>query len=139
MPMNFTRRAALLPAPLAAMLIQGRQPLPRKPGRSALGGIICGNPLWLASALECIQDAVWRISNPAAEQMPTSAQHFIINPLTGRGMHNFFITHPSTENRALELRKLAAELGITDAIYEPAAGGVARLPAHSIRPSGTWG
>ena len=43
--------------------------------------------------------------------MPATAHMFIINPLTGRGVDNWFSTHPNTENRIAELEALAQEMG----------------------------
>ena len=36
---------------------------------------------------------------------------FIINPLTGRGVDNWFSTHPNTENRIAALEEMAREPG----------------------------
>jgi heat shock protein HtpX len=38
---------------------------------------------------------------------------FIINPLSGRGVDNWFSTHPNTENRIAELEAMARETGET--------------------------
>jgi heat shock protein HtpX len=99
-----------LVAPFAAMLVQAGISRSREYSADRLGATICGNPEWLASALLKIQDAVRRIRNIPAEQVPAHAHLFIINPLTGRGMDNLFSTHPSTENRVAALRKLAVEM-----------------------------
>jgi heat shock protein HtpX len=74
-----------------------------------LGAAICGNPLWLASALAKIHEAARRIPNPAAERVPAAAHVFIINPLTGQGLDSWFSTHPNTENRIAALEELARE------------------------------
>ena len=125
--------AAMLLAPLAAMLIQMAVSRSREYQADRLGAMLCGNPYWLASALARIHEAVRRIPNPVAERLPATAHLFIINPFTGRGMDNLFLTHPSTENRIAELEKLAAEMGV-------ARGGdpVAR-PQNRPRPLGPWG
>jgi heat shock protein HtpX len=104
--------AAMLVAPLAAMLIQMAISRQREYQADRLGAIICGNPLWLASALGRIQEIVRRVPNPLAERVPAMAHLFIVNPLTGGGMDNLFRTHPSTENRIAELYKLAVEMGV---------------------------
>src|SRR4029077_11039967 len=78
-----------------------------------MGALICGNPMWLASALGKIEHYARGIRNEPAEAAPATAHLFIINPLTGEGMDNLFSTHPNTENRVAELEKLAAELGAT--------------------------
>ena len=93
--------------------------------------MICGNPLWLASALRKIEHYARGIPNEQAEAAPATAHLFIINPLTGQGMDNLFSTHPNTENRIAELEKLAAELG----------PGPSRVPrsASSGSAGGPWG
>ena len=78
-----------------------------------IGAHICGQPLWLASALQKIEYYAHRIMNPTAEESPTTAHMFIINPLSGQGMDNLFSTHPNTQNRIAELQKLAASMGQT--------------------------
>jgi heat shock protein HtpX len=76
-----------------------------------MGARICGQPMWLASALARIDDAAHRIPNPEAEHAPATAHMFIINPLSGHGMDSLFATHPSTGNRIAALQQLAASLG----------------------------
>lgn len=124
--------AAMLVAPFAAMIVQMAISRSREYQADRLGAFICGNPLWLASALEKIQTYARRIANPFAERVPAMAHLFIINPLTGRGMDSLFSTHPSTENRIAELMKLAQEMGITGA-----AGGTGL--GEPSRPRGVWG
>jgi heat shock protein HtpX len=102
--------AAMLVAPVAAMLVQMAISRSREYQADRLGAMICGNPLWLASALSKIQSIVRRVPNETAEAVPATAHLFIINPLTGRGFDNFFSTHPNTENRIQELEKLAHEM-----------------------------
>jgi heat shock protein HtpX len=102
---------AMLVAPFAAMMVQMAISRSREYGADRMGGLICGNPLWLASALRKIQSAAQRIPNEEAEQVPAAAHVFIINPLTGHGVDNWFSTHPNTENRIAELEALARELG----------------------------
>ncbi|RUW20950.1 protease HtpX, partial [Mesorhizobium sp. M1A.F.Ca.IN.020.06.1.1] len=74
------------------------------------GAEICGNPLWLASALDKIARGAERIPNPDAERNPAMAHLFIINPLHGERMDNLFSTHPSTENRIAALQQMAREM-----------------------------
>ena len=104
---------AALVAPIAAMLVQMAISRSREYQADQIGARICGNPLWLASALVKIQTAVrGGMRNAQAEMVPGAAHMFIINPLSGRGMDNLFSTHPSTENRVAELEKLAQEWGL---------------------------
>jgi heat shock protein HtpX len=103
--------AAIILAPLAAMLVQMAISRSREYEADRIGAHICGEPLWLASALQKIDHYARRIMNPVAEEAPTTAHLFIINPLSGQGMDNLFSTHPNTENRIAELQRLAAEMG----------------------------
>jgi heat shock protein HtpX len=117
-------------APLAAMLVQMAVSRSREYQADHVGGLVCGNPLYLASALRKIEHYARDIPNEQAEAAPGTAHLFIINPLTGQGMDNLFSTHPNTENRIAELEKLAAELGAT-------ASPASREP--SAPPAGPWG
>jgi heat shock protein HtpX len=122
--------AAILLAPLAAMLVQMAISRSREYQADRLGGLICGNPLWLSSALQKIAGFAQHIENPSAEAAPATAHIFIINPLSGHGIDNFFSTHPNTENRIAELESLAREMGVTS--YRSS-------PASSARPAaGPW-
>jgi len=123
--------AAIIVAPLAAMLVQMAVSRSREYQADKLGGMICGNPLWLASALRKIEHYARGIPNEQAEAAPATAHLFIINPLTGQGMDNLFSTHPNTDNRIAELEKLSAELG----------PGPSRVPqsARAHGPSGASG
>ena len=71
------------------------------------GAEICGNPLWLASALGKIARSASHVPNYDAERNPATAHMFIINPLTGAGVDNLFSTHPNTENRIAALQEIA--------------------------------
>jgi len=105
--------AAMLLAPFAAMLVQMAVSRSREYQADRLGARICGNPLWLASALQKIQNTAPSIPNEIAEGAPATAHMFIINPLTGRKGDSMFSTHPSTQNRIAELEKLGREWRIT--------------------------
>ncbi len=118
--------AAIILAPLAAMLVQMAISRSREYEADRMGAHICGEPLWLASALQKIDHYARRIVNPVAEEAPTTAHLFIINPLSGQGMDNLFSTHPNTENRIAELQKLAAEMG--QGVSSSVASGPARGP-----------
>jgi heat shock protein HtpX len=111
-------------APLAAAIIQMAISRSREYVADRMGGDICGNPIWLASALRKIAGGVSMIPNEPAEYRPATAPLFIINPLSGRPMDGLFSTHPATENRVSELLAQAEAKGLTDA------------PA---RRSGPWG
>jgi heat shock protein HtpX len=100
---------AMLVAPFAAMLVQMAISRSREYEADRVGAAICGNPLWLASALERIHAAARSIEYPQAERIPAAAHMFIVNPLTGRGMDNLFTTHPNIENRVAALVQLHHE------------------------------
>ncbi len=102
----------LILAPLAAMIIQLAISRTREYSADKLGGEICGNPLWLASALEKISGGVARIPSESAERHPASAHLFIINPLHGQGMDNLFSTHPAAANRIAALVEQARAMGV---------------------------
>ncbi len=124
--------ALMILAPLAATLVQMAISRSREYEADRIGAEICGNPEWLASALEGLQRTVPRIDNMAAERNPATAHMFIVNPLHGGKMDNLFATHPATENRVAALRALP---------------GAARAPAAPRREtvrtgphrSGPWG
>lgn len=99
---------AMIVAPLAAMLVQMAISRTREYSADRRGAEICGNPLWLASALAKISGAASRIHNNDAERNPATAHMFIINPLSGERMDNLFSTHPDTGNRIAALERMAA-------------------------------
>ena len=103
--------AMMILAPLAAALVQMAISRSREYEADRVGAEICGNPIWLASALKKIQGFAARIDNQAAERNPASAHMFIINPLHAFKHDKLFSTHPATENRIAALEKLAAEGG----------------------------
>ncbi len=98
-------------APLAAMLVQMAISRTREYGADRMGGEICGQPMWLASALQKLEAGSRRVDNPVAENNPATAHMFIVNPLHMRSMDSLFSTHPKTENRVRALRELAVETG----------------------------
>ena len=121
----------MIAAPFAAMLVQMAISRTREYAADNLGARICGNPMWLASALSRIENAAHQVPNYDAERNPATAHMFIINPLTGQGMDNLFTTHPSTENRIAALQQLAAEMG--GQVGMPMGG------RNSPPPQGPWG
>jgi heat shock protein HtpX len=99
--------AIMFLAPMAALLVQMAISRTREYEADRVGAEIAGQPLWLARALENIQDSAQRIGNHDAERNPATAHMFIINPLSGHGMDNLFSTHPSTANRVARLQGMA--------------------------------
>ena len=98
-------------APMAAAVVQMAISRSREYEADRVGAEICGNPLWLASALEKIQGFASRIDYDRAEANPQTAHMFIINPLHVHKRDKLFSTHPNTENRIAALVKLAEEQG----------------------------
>jgi heat shock protein HtpX len=94
-------------APLAAMLVQMAISRTREYSADRLGAEICGHPLWLARALQKIEQLAAGVVNQSAERHPASAHLFIINPLHMGGVDNLFRTHPSTADRMRRLQELA--------------------------------
>lgn len=142
----------MIVAPMAAMVVQMAISRTREYAADRMGAQICGEPMWLASALSKIAGGVQRVHNPDAEANPATAHMFIMNPLSGERMDNLFSTHPNTENRISELRKLSDGglgtggrasfgQGAPDAGSGPWSS-AARRPASSSVPShpkGPWG
>ncbi len=100
---------AMIVAPLAAMLVQMAISRTREYSADRRGAEICGDPLWLASALQKIAGAAQQIHNDDAERNPATAHMFIINPLSGERMDNLFSTHPNTDNRIAALQAMSSE------------------------------
>ncbi|MEM6490311.1 MAG: zinc metalloprotease HtpX [Pseudomonadota bacterium] len=94
-------------APLAAMVVQMAISRSREYEADRIGAEICGQPLWLASALQRIQGAAKGIDMPSAERSPATAPIFIINPLHMHSVDGLFSTHPKTEERVRRLVAMA--------------------------------
>ncbi|WP_026352542.1 zinc metalloprotease HtpX [Yoonia vestfoldensis] len=120
-------------APFAAALVQMAISRTREYAADKAGAEICGNPLWLASALEKIAVGAARIDNTAAERNPATAHMFIINPLHAHKHDNLFATHPATQNRVAALRAMAGQAR-PEAARQPARTGV----PSTRRRSGPW-
>lgn len=105
--------ATAILAPIAAGIIQMAISRTREYGADAEGGQICGNPLYLANALEKIDYYAKHGELPNAK--PETSHMFIINPLAGsaKSIANLFSTHPLTEDRIARLREQANQQGIT--------------------------
>ena len=123
--------ALMILAPLGAMVVQMAISRTREYAADEMGARICGQPMWLASALQKIDNAAHQIPNEDAERAPATAHMFIINPLSGRGMDSLFSTHPATENRIAALQRLAPSGGF-------ASGGALRGRAPANAPSNPW-
>ena len=95
-------------APIAASLIQLAISRSREYDADKTGGEICGNPLYLASALEKIEYYAQH-SAPLHDASPATAHMFIINPLENAkvALKGLFSTHPATSERIARLRQQA--------------------------------
>ncbi len=98
-------------APIMAMVVQMAISRTREYEADRMGAMICGRPLWLASALERIEAAAHQVENAEAEHNPATAHMFIINPLHGHAVDSLFSTHPATANRVARLREMAGVSG----------------------------
>jgi heat shock protein HtpX len=98
-------------APIAAMLVQTAISRTREYAADKGGAEICGQPLWLASALRKIERMAHEAAYQPAEKNPATAHMFIVNPLSGKSVGALFSTHPTTDDRVARLEQLAREWG----------------------------
>jgi len=99
----------LMLAPMAAGLIQMAVSRSCEYEADEGGAKLCGHPLWLASALAKIDDANHQGKFQSAEEHPSMAHLFIINPLTSQKLSELFMTHPLTSDRIKRLQAMARE------------------------------
>ena len=126
-------------APMAAAIVQMAISRTREYAADKAGAEICGQPLWLAAALERIAAGSARIDNDAAERNPATAHLFIINPLHAHRHDSLFATHPATGNRVAALRAMAAQGGGSPGVGDRPLS-ASRVPkARSRRQEGPWG
>ena len=100
----FAAIAMMILAPIAAMLIQLAISRSREYLADEGGAKLCGNPLYLASALRKLErgkEAIPMDANPA------TANLFIVNPFSARGITKLFSTHPPLEDRIMRLEEMA--------------------------------
>ncbi|WP_298626462.1 zinc metalloprotease HtpX [uncultured Legionella sp.] len=94
-------------APIAAGLIQMAVSRSREFEADKGGAELTGKPLWLADALLKLEHANHRGNFQQAENHPTTAHLFIVNPLSGDKFRQLFVTHPPTAERVERLRAMA--------------------------------
>lgn len=94
-------------APIAAVIIQLAISRSREYAADEGGARICGNPLWLASALRRLERAAHVVPTHA---QPATAHLFIVNPLRGGGIFSWFSTHPPVEERIARLEAMAGRM-----------------------------
>lgn len=108
--------------PIAAAVVQMAISRAREYEADREGAEICGDPEWLAGALERLESYSARAVNEGAEANPAMAHMFIINPLSGGGLRGLFTTHPPTAERVARLRAMRGGGGLAfDAAPQPAA------------------
>ncbi len=107
--------ATVILAPIAATLIQLAVSRSREYDADKTGGEICGNPLYLANALEKIERYA-QTAAPMSQAGTATAHMFIINPLENskKTLKNLFSTHPDTEDRIAHLREQARDMRLLD-------------------------
>lgn len=96
-------------APLAATMVQLAISRAREYEADKLGAEICGRPLWLASALERLDQGARAIDNNTAERNPATAHLFIVNPLHAHSVDSLFSTHPPMAERIARLRAMTGQ------------------------------
>jgi heat shock protein HtpX len=102
--------AAMILAPMAAMLVQMAISRGREYEADRMGAEICGQPQWLASALAKLHAGTQQIHNEAAERNPATAHMYIANPLAlAGGMSSLFSTHPPMEERIARLQAMGGQ------------------------------
>ncbi len=101
--MLIIKLAALILAPLAAVLIRMAISRTREYQADSTGAVISGNPEGLASALQKMESYARR--RPL--QVNEAASHmFIVNPLAAKGLSGLFSTHPPIQERVKRLRSM---------------------------------
>ena len=98
----------LILAPIAAALIQMAVSRSREYKADEGGGELCGNPNYLADALEKISQYSTRRTMQNATE--ATAHMFIMCPFSAKDMQKLFSTHPSTQERVSLLRRQAEEM-----------------------------
>lgn len=124
--------AMMILAPMAAMLVQMAISRTREYEADRGGAEICGNPDWLADALEKLEAGSRQIDNQAAEDNPATAHMFIINPLHAHKRDKMFSTHPNTANRVARLREMSGN-PVTSPVVTPAGPQGPWSPRHGGR------
>jgi heat shock protein HtpX len=97
----------LIVGPMAATVVQLAISRAREYEADRFSAEVTGDPRWLASSLQRLEEAKTGHVNETAEAYPASAPLFIINPLSGLRMDALFRTHPPTEDRIRRLLAMA--------------------------------
>jgi len=123
-------------APMAAGLVQMAISRTREYSADRDGALICGNPGWLATALQKIEQLAHNRLMPTAERNPGSAHMFIINPLIKGGIDNLFRTHPPTEERVRRLLAMGGTSGSGETARSDTSRATARRRGGSVPTAG---
>ncbi|MFH1806607.1 MAG: zinc metalloprotease HtpX [Pseudomonadota bacterium] len=126
-------------APLGAALVQMAISRTREYDADKMGAEICGQPLWLASALARLDQGVHAIPNMDAERNPATAHMYIANPLSGKGVDSLFSTHPAMENRIARLKAMAGSGNMPNVSSPTRMSSSSSKPAVARRRSRPWG
>ena len=96
-------------APIAALLLQLAISRSREYKADEEGARLIGKPLYLARALEKLEQS--NRARPMNFGSPTSSSLFIVNPFNGGTLVSIFSTHPPMDERIRRLRELAKQMG----------------------------
>jgi heat shock protein HtpX len=96
-------------APLAALMLRLAISRNREYKADKEGALTIQRPLFLASALEKLEEGNRR--RPMQMGSPTSSSLFIVNPFSGGSFVSLFMTHPPLASRVRRLEQLADQTG----------------------------
>lgn len=103
-----TALLVLILAPIAASLLHAAVSRSREYEADRKGGELCGNPRYLASALEKIEAAAQRTQMRISKRKGEATAHmFMVNPFSGGQISSMFSTHPDTQERIEKLIHMA--------------------------------
>jgi len=98
-----------LTAPIGALMLRLAISRNREYKADREGAMTIQRPLYLASALEKLEEGNRR--RPMQMGSPTSSSLFIVNPFSGGSFVTLFMTHPPVASRVRRLEKIADETG----------------------------
>jgi heat shock protein HtpX len=132
--------AAMIVAPMAAMMVQMAISRTREFAADKMAAELCGRPDWLASALARIGGLAGRGRIESAERNPATAHLFIANPLSGSRFAGLFATHPPMEQRIAKLNELGMSWGDDPFQIDGSSGTSSSRPANKGQSdTGPWG
>jgi len=99
--------AAVIMAPIAAMIVQMAISRTREYGADRAGAEISGNPMALATALAKIARPAQQMPSHASQRNPAAAQLYIVPT----SVSELFSTHPATEKRIAKLQEMTGGSG----------------------------